>query len=104
MTEHTLQIEEIQWFRNELERKGLGVIVPVPNEATYKDKTFVICKGASDLIVVLKSAVLFIENKTINGLQKTDQVTFQNKIENLGYEYHICRSLEHFKFIINGYI
>ena len=104
MTEHVLQLEQIAWFRNELERKGLGVIIPVPNEATYKDKTFTICKGASDIIVVLKKAVLFIENKTTKGFQKPDQITFQNKIESLGYEYHICRSLDHFKMLIEGYL
>lgn len=97
--EHTLQLEVIAFFRNNYQRKGLGVIIPVPNEYTYKDKSAVIEKGASDLIVILKGRTIFIENKSKKGSQSSDQILFQSKVELLNYEYHICRSLEQFKEI-----
>ena len=100
--EHTLQLELICFYRNNYQRKGLGVIIPVPNEYTYKDKSAVIEKGASDLIVIMKGRTIFVENKSKKGSQSPDQIEFQKKVESLGYQYHVCKSLEQFKTIIEN--
>ncbi len=99
--EHTIQLECIAWFRNEYMRKGEGIIIPVINEAAYDNSNFVICEGASDLIIVLQSEILFIEMKTATGRQKDKQIEFQILCESLGYRYVLCRNLNDFKDEIN---
>lgn len=49
--------------------------------------------GASDLVIVLKDKVVFVEVKTNKGKQSEYQRIFQNKVEALGHEYLIWRSL-----------
>lgn len=100
MTEHRLQLECIAYFRNEFERHGKGVIIPVVNEATYKNRTFEICKGASDLILVLPGRTIFCELKTAKGIQSNSQKEFESKVSTLGYKYIIIRSLEQFKNLL----
>ena len=100
MTEHTLQLKCIAWFRNEFERTGKGIIIPVVNEATYKNNTFVICKGASDLIVVMDRMTIFCELKVGANYQSKPQIDFQNVVTNLNHQYFVIRSLEQFQQII----
>jgi len=102
--EDTLQKEIICWFRNNFERHGKGIIVPVPNEAAYKRKDIEICNGAPDTIIILGPHTFFVENKAPKGNQSPDQVTFQNIVEKLGHDYYVCKSLDQFKFIIEGYL
>lgn len=96
MSEHDLQLNCIAWFRNQ----KIGEIVPVPNEATYKNKTFVINKGCSDLILFLPNRILFVELKVGRNIQSLDQIKFQQRITQLGYEYHLIRTFEDFKTTI----
>ena len=100
MTEHTLQLEIIAWFRNEFERHGKGLIIPIINEASYKDKTFVIHKGASDLLIVINSKCLFVELKVGYNKQSLDQEVFESNINKLNHYYFVCRSLNGFKQIM----
>ena len=97
MTEHRLQLEIIAWFRNEFERLSKGVIIPIVNEATYKNKTFIICKGASDLIIVLNGKTYFCELKVGSNKQSKEQLEFEININNLDHEYKLIRSLNQFK-------
>ena len=97
MTEHRLQLECIAYFRNHFERYGKGVVIPVINEATYKNNNFEVCKGASDLILVLPKGVIFCELKTEKGVQSANQKEFQKRVESLGYRYLLVRSLDDFK-------
>ncbi len=99
-SEHVIQLACIAWFRNEFERKNLGCIIPVVNEATYDDKTQVIKKGASDLIVVLENTVLFIEMKNAIGVQKEAQEDFEKLVTSLNFKYYLCRNLDTFKSIV----
>lgn len=102
MSEHSLQISCIMWFRNEFERKGNGVIIPVPNELARKRKDVTICNGASDLIIVLNGLVLFCELKTAYNTQSPDQIKFESNIKSLGLNYTVCRSLSEFqKYILS---
>lgn len=93
MSEHDLQLTCIAWFKNQ----KIGEIIPVVNEATYKNKNFAINKGASDLIVVLPNKVIFCELKVGNNKQSNAQIEFDNRITELGYNYYLVRSLDEFK-------
>jgi len=96
MTEHQLQLECIAVYRNEKQRHGLGVIIPVPNELAAKRKDIEICVGASDIITV-SDKVRFNELKVGYNVQSPAQKMFQHLVESLGYEYHLIRSVQQFK-------
>lgn len=100
MTEHTLQLICIGEFRNEYERHGNGIIIPVPNELAAKRKDVVICVGCSDTILVFSGRVIFVEFKVGYNSQHLAQIEFQKYVEKLGYEYHIVRSLDQFKNLL----
>ena len=57
--------------------------------------------GVSDTIVVLPNKTLFCEFKVQDGRQSDKQKEFQQIVTDLGHEYHVVRSLEQFKDIIN---
>jgi|SRR6478752_6853973 len=97
MSEDTLQKSCIAFFRNEFERYGKGVIIPVPNEIAVKRKDVVICLGCSDTILVLNSRVIFCEFKVGYNNQQQIQIEFQKNVERLGFEYVVIKSLKSFK-------
>ena len=107
-TESKVQQELVVWFRNNYQRKGIdkGIIFSVPNERAggfmaMKDLLLTgLLSGVSDLIVVMKGKVIFVEVKNDIGRQSEKQVLFQKQVENLGFKYHLVRSLEDFKNII----
>lgn len=96
-SEHLIQTESIAFYRNEFERYGKGVIIPVPNELAANRKDVTICKGVSDTIIVHGTKVLFVEFKTGYNTQRPEQIKFEHLITSLGYEYKIIRSVEEFK-------
>jgi hypothetical protein len=104
--ESIIQSKCVEWFKNTYCLKHhikRFDIFSVPNEATYKNNQFKamgVRNGASDLVVVLKNKVLFIEMKDPKGNQSESQLDFQNVVTNLNHEYHIIRSLEQFKELI----
>lgn len=100
LSEHLIQTECIAWFRNEYERFGKGIIIPIPNELARKRKDVIIKKGCSDLIAIFKGLTLFLELKTAYNTQSDEQIKFQSDVEKLGFEYHLIRSLEQFKKVI----
>ena len=61
-------------------------------------------RGVSDLIVNFPSKVVYIEVKTSIGVQSDAQKDFQKRVEDLGMDYHIVRSLENFNEIIMPYL
>ena len=50
--------------------------------------------GVSDFIIVKDGRVIFLEIKTLKGVQSENQKKFQFDIEEHGGEYLICRSVE----------
>jgi len=58
--------------------------------------------GVSDLVVVLSNRVLFIEMKDGNNDQSESQIDFENVATKLNHQYHIIRSLEQFKNLIQN--
>jgi len=96
MIEANLQQKCVVWYNNNRVIKGLGIIFSVPNEATYQNKRFKntgVLPGVSDLIVMEAGRVMFFELKTKTGQQSPAQAKFQEKVEALGYQYHIIKDL-----------
>lgn len=60
--------------------------------------------GVSDLIVLLKEKVLFIELKNEVGKQRENQKDFETLVQKLGFNYYLIRTLEEFKTIIENEI
>lgn len=102
MTEREIQKLVVEWFRATYKDKG--EIICVPNEVTHyssnKWQAVGMRKGCSDLIIVLKGKVIFVELKTPQNKQSYEQVGFQRSVENLGYEYYVVRSLDEFIYVI----
>tara|TARA_R110002167_G_scaffold243070_1_gene448634 strand:- start:608 stop:979 length:372 start_codon:yes stop_codon:yes gene_type:complete len=114
-TEEGIQGDCVAWFRNNYQRKGVdkGIVFSIPNEAWAKmgELKYGIWKilqltgllaGASDLIVVLKGRVLFIEMKDYKGTQSPNQIKFQKQVENLDFPYYLVRTLKEFQKIIEN--
>jgi hypothetical protein len=108
MNENLIQQEIFIWFNNNYclkSDKNRCMIFSVPNDSinaieTKRKINTGLLKGASDLIVILPNKVLFVEIKTEKGVQSGNQKDFQNRIEVLGFEYYVIRSLEQFKNLI----
>lgn len=104
--EDALQAKIVIWFKNNYQMKGNGLIFSCPNGGTRniveakKLKETGLMAGVSDLIVLLKNKILFVELKIEKGLQSDAQKLFENRILNLGYEYHLIRDIETFKALI----
>lgn len=82
------------------------LIYSCPNEATYRRREYFhqigMMSGVSDLQIFTDTQVIFIECKSQQGKQSTEQRLFQSVVENLGYHYYIVRSLDQFKEIISN--
>lgn len=85
--------------------KSYRVPESIVNKATAlsidKMKAMGMVNGVSDTIVVLPNKTLYCEFKTSVGVQSQAQKEFQQIVTDLGHEYHVVRSLEQFKEIIN---
>ena len=108
-TEAKIQQEICVFFRNNYQRLDKGIIFSVPNERSggymaMKDLLLTgLLSGVSDIIVVLKGEVLFIEVKNHKGKQSANQIKFQKQVENLGFNYYLLRDFKTFKEIIENY-
>lgn len=60
--------------------------------------------GVSDTIFLWRGKAHLIEFKTPTGRQSAKQKEWQEKAEAQGFSYHIVRSLEDFKQLIEGII
>ena len=102
--EAALQEDIVRWFRKYHKNE---IIFYVPNELAYNRaaemKKRGLLRGVSDLVVLLKDGrALFCELKSEDGTQSREQRIFQQKVERLGFEYHVVRSEQQFKDIITG--
>lgn len=99
--ERELQIACVEWFRRNYRN---SLIVQVPNEACFNRasefKKTGMLKGASDVYIVHRGQVLFVEFKAEDGTQSREQRAFQQKVERLGFKYYIIKSLEDFKNVV----
>lgn len=123
--EHNIQAACVRWFNLQWpEYRGLLFAVPnggARSKATAgKLKAEGVVAGVSDLILlvprtraritfegkvvtVIKHAIC-IEMKTEIGIQSPKQKEWQARVEKMGYEYAVCRSLDEFMNTINNYL
>ena len=110
--EHILQCSCVRWFR--LAHRNLsGLLYAVPNGGKRDQRTGAYLKaegvlaGVSDLNLDVPNKDyhgLRIEMKTQKGKQQESQQTFQINVENQGYKYAICRSLDEFIKVVEMYL
>lgn len=82
------------------------LIISVPNEGNPRLYQLGALPGCSDLIAIHRNTevgkpiISFIEIKSKIGQQSPKQVKFQEWVEGMGFPYHIVRSLDDFKSIV----
>ena len=57
-------------------------------------------KGISDVILIYRHKVFFVEFKTPKGKQSPEQAIFQKKIEEYGFSYFLCKNIDTFHNIL----
>ena len=126
--EHNIQAACVRWFNLQWpEYRGLLFAVPNGGARTKatagKLKAEGVVPGVSDLILLVPSECRFpiqilgeeayakvnyhalcIEMKTAKGRQSPEQKEWQAKVEDQGYRYAVCRSLDEFMNTINNYL
>lgn len=104
-TEDRIQQDIVKWFNNNYCLKHHNprqMIFHVANQ-TINEKERMrklqigMLPGVSDLIVLINGKTYFIEIKDDNGKQQPKQIEFQNRVEALGFEYVVIRSLRQFQ-------
>lgn len=110
--EHRLQCACVKWFRAVYPKHG-GLLYAVPNGGRRDKVTGRVLKnegvmaGVSDLNLDLPNRFyhgLRIEMKTLKGRQQDSQREFQRNVENAGYRYAVCRTLEEFAEVVKRYM
>lgn len=105
--ESHIQIQMVNWFRLQYPSY---IIAAIPNGGRRNAIEAKIMKGEgvlagfSDLIIIARENVLFIEVKTKDGYQSDLQAKFQSDVERLGFQYSICRSLDEFILTIEKWL
>lgn len=102
--EHNIQVAIVQYLR----LRGFEVFA-IPNGGRRdavtgaKLKAEGVSAGVADLIILLPIGnVLFVEVKTSKGRQSPEQKAFQERVESLGFNYVIWRSVEDAEKFINS--
>lgn len=106
MKEDSIQQQIYLWFNNTFCLKTSEprfVIFHVANggkrsksEGMYFKKIGVLA-GVSDLIILTDKVTIFVEVKNEFGKQSDKQKDFQDRVEALGFNYILVRSLEEFQ-------
>lgn len=110
--EHRIQCSCIQWFRYQYPHMRHNLFA-IPNGG-YRNKTTAakmkaegVLAGVADLVLLKSNAnygALLIEMKTRTGRQADSQREWQRLIEDDGYHYVVCRSLDDFMREVNEYL
>ena len=108
ITESEIQMQILAYLRS------VGVFAfSVPNELLGKSqrsggmsrmikfRNMGLTAGVADLICLLPGGrVFFMEVKTPTGRQSENQKSFEDRVRGLGFDYHIARSIEDAKKIM----
>lgn len=103
--ESQIQRECVKWFRLVYKEPDY-MIFAVPNGGRRWKIEAAILKGegvragVSDLIVMGMYKIFFIEMKAENTRHEQTQKDFRKIVENLGFNYHLCRSFDEFRLVI----
>lgn len=104
MTEQQLQAACFIWHWNTYPQERRMLFHADNNSVNRyvgnQKKSAGVVKGVSDFILICKDVVVFIEMKTLIGVQSGEQKDFMRKINELGHPYFIIRSAEEFKKLI----
>lgn len=123
--EHNIQCACVRWFNLQWPEYR-GLLFAVPN-GSYRSKATAgklkaegVVAGVADLILLVPryrdkmtednpvvidiTHGLCIEMKTAKGGQSPEQKEWQVKVEKMGYKYSVCRSLDEFMAVVNGYL
>lgn len=103
-TEEQLQAECTQWFWETLQDHR-RMIFHVDNNSVNaivgaRKRALGVVPGPSDLVFVLKGRVIFVELKTLTGIQTDEQIDFMNKVIERGHKYIIIRTFQAFKLLV----
>ncbi len=104
-TEAKIQQEIFTYIKNNF---GLAhhnpkwIIMSIPNESQIREETMRklsigMLPGASDMVLIRPNKITFIEVKTPTGKQSDNQITFENDVKQLGFDYILVRSLDDIK-------
>lgn len=110
--EHNIQAACVRWFNIQWpEYRGLLFAIPnggARSKATAgKLKAEGVVQGVADLILLvphIPEHALCIEMKTAKGRQSPEQKAWEKKVEEFGYKYAVCHSLDEFMAVVNGYL
>lgn len=104
MNEEQLQAKCYQWFWNTYPEHRQMLFHVQQSAKNWiqgsRFKAIGVTSGVSDLVLILKNRIVFIELKVESGKQSPAQVTFQDKVETRGHQYSIVRTFEEFQFLI----
>lgn len=67
------------------------------------NKALGVIAGVSDMVMLIRNTVIWIEWKVESGRQSKQQIEFQKLVESLGMEYHIVRTQEEFIDLVLRY-
>lgn len=111
--EAKIQASCVEWLWN-THPETRGNFIHIPNEGNRSSNMDGAMRKALGLVAGAPDTFLFmprqgkhglaVEFKTEIGTQSDAQKAFQYRLEQNGYAYFICRSLEQFKIIINEYL
>ena len=79
----------------------------VPNEGVNSIKRMMKLKkmglrsGVSDLVILMKNKIVFLEVKQKGEKQTNNQVLFEKDVIDLGFEYHVVYDVEDVERLIN---
>lgn len=107
-SESKIQQDCYIWFTNTYclkHHEPRLLMFSVPNEGKNaieqsRKKATGMLSGVSDTIIVMPNKVLFVEFKDSKGKQSDNQKEFETRVNKLGFEYYVIRSLEDFKQLI----
>jgi hypothetical protein len=105
MSEIQLQAACFQWFWNTYPDER-GLLYMNYNNAKNQShgailKAIGMVAGVADLTLLTKNGAMFIELKTEVGKQSPTQKQWEAKVREYGYQYHVVRTLEEFKSLVN---
>lgn len=110
--ESRIQQACVRWFRLQYP-KYAGLLYAIPNGGYRNAVTGAILKaegalaGVADLFLAVPNRHyhgFFIEMKQPKGRQQESQKRFQKAVEEQGYKYSLCYSLEEFMELVNEYL
>ncbi|GIW60815.1 MAG: hypothetical protein KatS3mg087_1881 [Patescibacteria group bacterium] len=98
MSEDKIQAQIVKYLRLHNDR---CIVFHIPNGGTRniieasKFKRIGVLAGVADLVVLLpKGRCVFLEVKTQRGQQSERQKQFEKRVKELGFDYHIVRSVD----------